>query len=63
MRRLKRRKNNKNLQLTDNSKEYKMTKRRMDLGCPICGPNRGCNRNRDNDFRNWKRYRKTQWRE
>lgn len=63
MRRPKRRKHKKNLQLTTNSKEYKMVKRQLDLGCPICRPNKGCNRNRDNDFKCWKRYRKTQWRE
>ena len=59
----KKRRNKQTLQLTNNSKEYKMAKREMTLGCPICPPNKGCNRNRDNDYKCWKRYRKTQWRE
>lgn len=65
MRRIKRRKNKKTLQLTNDSKEYKMTKRKMDLGCPICRPNKGCNRKGRNGtpYRSWKTYRKTQWRE
>lgn len=59
---MKRRKNKKTVQITDNSKEYKMAKREITLGCPICPPNRGCNRNRDYD-NSWKNFRKTQWRE
>lgn len=60
---MKRRKNKKTLQLTNNSKEYKKAKRELDGDkCPICPPNRGCNRNRNyND--NWKEYRKSQWKE
>lgn len=30
------------------------------LGCPICPPNRGCNR-KSRRLRNWKAYRKQQW--
>ena len=56
------RKNKNTLHLTDNSKEYKMTKRKMTLGCPHCPPNKGCNTNYNQD-RSWKVYRKTQWRE
>ena len=48
---------------TDNSRVYKMTMRDIHLGCPICPPNKGCNTNRDNEFRNWKRWRKSQWKE
>ena len=47
---------------TMNSRVYKMAMR-VNLGCPICAPNRGCNRNRDNDSRCWKTYRKDQPRE
>ena len=59
----KKRRKKQTLQITNNSKEYKMTKRELTLGCNICPPNKGCNRNRDNDFKSWKRYRKTQWKE
>lgn len=63
MRKIKRRKVKKTVQLTDNSREYKMTKRKDNtLHCSICPPHRGCNRNWNLD-RNWKKYRKTQWRE
>lgn len=65
MGRPKKRRNKKNLQLTNNSREYKMTKRRLDLGCPLCPPNKGCNRRYKNGsgYRCWKRYRKNQWKE
>jgi len=59
----KKRTSRKELRLTDNSRVYKMAKREMDLdGCPLCPPNKGCNTNRDGD-NNWKKYRKTQWKE
>lgn len=30
--------------------------------CPICGPHSGCNsRNKFHPNKNWKKYRKTQW--
>ncbi len=60
----KKRKNKKTVQLTDNSREYKLTKRRDSRinSCPICPPHRGCNRNWNLD-RNWKNFRKTQWKE
>ena len=33
------------------------------LGCPICEPNRGCNKERNNPFKSWKyKYKKRkQW--
>lgn len=48
---------------TVNSREYKMLQRAQVLGCPICGPNSGCNSSSRRGFldRNWKRFRKTQW--
>ena len=46
---------------TNNSRVYKMTVREEILGCPICSPNKGCNRNRNTDYKSWKTYRKTQW--
>lgn len=49
------------LELTTNSNVYR--KRNFYyLGCPICGPNNGCNRkNRWKHMANWKLYRKTQY--
>ena len=51
-----------NAKNTDDSRVYKMTMRDVHLGCPICPPNKGCNRNRYNTD-NWKEHRKNQWRE
>jgi hypothetical protein len=49
---------------TDDSRVYKMAKRQVDmLKCPICAPGRGCNRNRTNEHKNWKYWRKEQWKE
>lgn len=48
---------------TDNSREYKMVMRGYKLGCPICGPNRGCNYRAKKKQRNWKKFRKTKWKE
>ncbi len=52
----------KTLKNTQDSRVYNMALR-QNQGCPICPPNRGCNRNRDNDNRNWKRWRDNQWKE
>ena len=52
----------KTLQNTMNSRVYKMALR-QNMGCPICPPNKGCNRNRDNNYKSWKNYRDNQWRE
>lgn len=51
---------------TDNSTVYRRSRWRhlaetTGKNCPICAPNRGCNRCRDRDRRNWKRYRRTQY--
>lgn len=53
--------NKKLIKNTMNSQVYKMALN-ANLGCPICGPNRGCNRNRNNN-NNWKNNRDNQWRE
>ena len=45
---------------TTNSKAYKLLRRVKELGCPICGPHSGCNSGWWVN-RNWKAYRKTQW--
>lgn len=50
---------------TLNSREYKILQRDQELGCPICGPNSGCNSSSRRGLleRNWKKFRKTQWKE
>ena len=47
---------------TVDSRVYKMASREGVVGCPICPPHRGCNRLRWGQIKNWKRFRKTQWR-
>lgn len=48
---------------TDNSRVYKMANRETFTSCPICSPNKGCNRkNRWGGMTSWKKIRKTQWR-
>ncbi len=47
---------------TDNSRVYRMYKRRYDLRCDRCPPNRGENSNNDwYRLKNWKKFRKTQY--
>lgn len=48
---------------TMDSQTYKMALGHSSFSCPICPTNKGCNRNRNNDFTSWKNYRTTQWRE
>lgn len=57
------RKADKNLKKTTDNREYNAALSEKTSGCPICSPNRGCNRNRDNFNDNWKHYRKNQWRD
>lgn len=57
-----------NLETTTNSRVYKILKRKMldkyEGLCPICGPHTGCNFwKKHRGLRNWKEYRKTQWRD
>jgi len=52
--------NKKTMKNTTNSQVYKMALK-DNLGCSFCPPNKGCNVNRDNDNRNWKRWRNTKW--
>ena len=46
--------------VTDN-KTYKYIRYSRVLGCPICGPNAGCNRRDKKVDRSWKRNRKTKY--
>ena len=55
-------KEKKTIKSTMDSRVYKMAIR-QNLYCPICGPNKGCNRNRNNDNKSWKTYRDTQWKD
>lgn len=51
------------LKETMDSRIYNMAINEIYLGCPICAPNRGCNRNKKNHDNSWKTFRRTQWRE
>jgi len=57
-------KNEKLLKNTMNSQVYNKALR-QNLGCPICPPNKGCNRKSKNYncFISWKNFRGTQWKE
>lgn len=58
------RKAKKQMKNTTDSRVYKMALRDRFLGCPICGPNQGCNRNRTYGAPNsWKNNRDNQWKE
>jgi hypothetical protein len=46
---------------TTDSRTYKLALRSKVLGCPICGPNSGCNSRGKDHQRNWKKFRKTQY--
>ena len=49
---------------TTNSRVYNMMMRECSsISCPICGPNKGCNRYREYGNLSWKGKRKTQWKE
>lgn len=49
------------LQETDDNQEYKSALNQLLKHCNLCGPNRGCNRNRDIE-NGWKSKRDNQWR-
>jgi hypothetical protein len=56
------------LETTTNSRVYKLLKRikldKYEGLCPICGPHTGCNFfKKHRGIKNWKEYRKTQWKE
>jgi hypothetical protein len=52
---------NKIVSETLDSRTYKLALRSVVLGCPICGPNRGCNSRGKGRQRNWKKFRKTKF--
>jgi hypothetical protein len=56
-------KNKEILKTTDNASVYKKVFVKLHLHCPICPPNKGCNRQAkwNNDYECWKTNRKTQW--
>lgn len=54
----------KKLKETTDFKTWKRIQLSKVLGCPICGPNSGCNkRNKHTDNRCWKTNRKTQYKQ
>ena len=56
-------KNKKILETTDNASVYKKAFIKFYSRCPICSPNKGCNKQRSYnlDCECWKSNRKTQW--
>jgi hypothetical protein len=54
--------NKKTLKNTMNSQVYKKALR-INFGCQLCPPNKGCNTNRDNDSQCWKSHRDKRWRD
>lgn len=51
----------KEYELTFNSYVFKKIHNFYNLGCDRCPPHRGCNRFWKSLDKNWKKYRKTQW--
>ncbi len=49
------------IKITNNRSVYNKCYRNLYTYCPICAFNRGCNRDRKNRSKNWKEYRKTQY--
>ena len=54
-------KNSKKLSETTNSRTYKINLRNFGRGCNISGPRSGCNAVASKEDRNWKQFRKTQY--
>lgn len=53
---------NKILAETTDSRTYKLASRTKELlACPVCAPNKGCNRRRKRMQRNWKKFRETKF--
>ena len=50
------------LKTTGNSSVYRKAFIKLYSKCPMCSPNRGCNRHFSTDINSWKRKRLTQWR-
>lgn len=56
-------KNKEILESTDNPSVYKKAFIKLYSSCPMCSPNRGCNKQRkyNHDCENWKSSRRSQW--
>lgn len=54
-------KNSKKLSETTNSRTYRLTELNYKRGCVFCGPHSGCNAVAKKEDRNWKKFRKTQY--
>lgn len=48
------------IKITTNSRVYKMSRRTIEIFCPRCRPNRGCNHT-GNYSNSWKKYRNKQY--
>ena len=53
----------KNLKTTDNSSVYRHALTKMYSPCPVCGLNKGCNKNWKSDENGWKSHRNNQWKD
>lgn len=53
--------NKRDIDSTENSRVYRLLQRENVYGCPICAPHKGCNASNKYEVRNWKKFRKTQW--
>ena len=56
-------KNKEILETTDKPSVYRKAFIKLYSACPMCSPNRGCNKQRkyNRDCENWKSNRKSQW--
>jgi len=50
-----------NIKTITDRKTFKRVWLSKELSCPICGPNKGCNRARKKIDKCWKQHRKTKW--
>ena len=45
----------------EDERTWKLIRYSAILGCPVCGPNSGCNKRYKERYRSWKKHRKTQY--
>ena len=55
--------NNRYLNKISDRRTFKLIYLRNRLGCPICGPGKGCNKRYKAMQRNWKKFRKTKYKD
>lgn len=57
------RKRVKSLKEETNSTIYRRIRNSIFSGCPMCSPHKGCNKWKSGFEKNWKKYRKNQWKD